>query len=280
MSRLGSEHIRQGCAQVPRLLHSSGRRDVGRVLTDDGGGGGEATTLSSGSARRSEDVAGLLGPAYTVHPCSRTADDSIGAVLACRGEADVVAEVDQRRGPSSLPWCATLLLSCSTPLGPVLVAHHKPSWQLGAEVEREEQALTAGRALEHHVDEGGHVVVLGDFDATPDAASMQFWRGRRSLDGMSACYQDAWKTVHAQDPGDTSSARKPLVRAGEVATAVSRRIDHVLVRSGDHGPTLQVRDCRLVLDQPVEGVWASDHFGVLADRSLPDHPPGSWSSDR
>jgi hypothetical protein len=49
-----------------------------------------------------------------------------------------------------------------------------------------------------------------------------------------------------------------------------------MVRSGVHGPTLQVADCRLAFDQPVDGVWASDHFGVVADLVAPGHPPGAW----
>jgi hypothetical protein len=65
------------------------------------------------------------------------------------------------------------------------------------------------------------------------------------------------------------------VQAGEVATAVGRRIDSVLVRSGAHGPTLQVTYCARVLDEPVGGVRAGDHVGVVADLALPDHPPRS-----
>jgi endonuclease/exonuclease/phosphatase family metal-dependent hydrolase len=57
-----------------------------------------------------------------------------------------------------------------------------------------------------------------------------------------------------------------------------RRIDYLLVRCGDHGPTLPIADCRRVFDQPVEGVWASDHFGVVADLELPRRPPGAWGS--
>jgi endonuclease/exonuclease/phosphatase family metal-dependent hydrolase len=97
------------------------------------------------------------------------------------------------------------------------------------------------------------------------------------VDGVSVGYQDAWETVRPVEPGFTFSADNPLVRAGEVATAVSRRIDYVLVRSGVHGPTLQVRSCDRILDRPVDGVWASDHFGVVADLAIPDHAPGSWS---
>ncbi|MFC4628297.1 hypothetical protein ACFO6V_08625 [Promicromonospora alba] len=50
---------------------------------------------------------------------------------------------------------------------------------------------------------------------------------------------------------------------------MSRKIDHVLVRSGLRGPTLGVADCRRVLDRPVDGVWASDHYGVVVDLVAP-----------
>jgi hypothetical protein len=38
---------------------------------------------------------------------------------------------------------------------------------------------------------------------------------------------------------------------------------------------LDVVGCSLVLAEPVGGVWASDHFGVLADLEPPAHPPGT-----
>jgi endonuclease/exonuclease/phosphatase family metal-dependent hydrolase len=222
----------------------------------------------------------LLGPGHTVTPFSRAADDGVGGVLATRAPHRVLEEIDQRCTPRAqdLPWCATLVVEVDTPVGRTLVAHHKPSWQFGYEVEREQQALAAARAVERLAGRADHAVILGDLDATPDAASTLFWRGRRSLDGTSVCFQDAWETVHPTDPGFTFDARNPLVRAGEVATAVSRRIDWVLVRSGVHGPTLQVRSCARVLDEPVGGVWASDHFGVVADLDLPASPPGSWDA--
>jgi endonuclease/exonuclease/phosphatase family metal-dependent hydrolase len=220
----------------------------------------------------------LLGPGYQVRGFTRAADDGVGAALATRGPHRVLEEIDQRRTPRSrdFPWCATLLVEVDTPVGRTLVAHHKPSWQFGYELEREQQALVAAQAIEDRAATVEHAIVLGDFDATPDAASVQFWRGRRSLDGVSVCYQDAWDTVRPGEPGFTFGAENPRVRAGEVATAVSRRIDYILIRSGIHGPTLRVDSCDRLLDRPVGGVWASDHYGVVADFAVPDHPPGSW----
>ena len=91
------------------------------------------------------------------------------------------------------------------PVGRLVVAHHKPNWPFPLKVERERQALRAASALERHA-ESGPAVVLGNFDATPDAASLSCWRGRRSLDGVSVCYQDAWETVRPDELGFTFSA--------------------------------------------------------------------------
>jgi endonuclease/exonuclease/phosphatase family metal-dependent hydrolase len=123
------------------------------------------------------------------------------------------------------------------------------------------------------------VVLLGDFDAGPDCASMRFWTGRQSLRGTSVRYEGAWEAVHPEEPGHTLSPSNALVRSGEVPLGRGRRIDHVLVRSGPHGPPLDVARCDLFLDRPVAGVWASDHFGVLADLVRPPHPPGIWGAD-
>ena len=225
-----------------------------------------------------ETLAALLGEDHHLTHFSRPSEDGVAGTLATRWPHQVVQGIDLRirdRSLPTLPWCAATIVELDSPVGPMIVAHHKPSWPFPFELEREEQAVLVARALEDHVGERDlHAVVLGDFDATPDSASLQFWRGRRPSLGMSVCYQDAWECAHPDEAGFTFELRNPLVLEGEVATAVSRRIDHILVRSGLHGPTLQVADCRRVLDEPVNGVWASDHFGVVADLVLPERPPG------
>jgi len=221
-------------------------------------------------------VKALVGDDYEIHPFSQSSDDGVAGVLAVRGSSRLVEELDQRspERDGNLPWAATLLVECETAVGRVLAVHHKPSWQFPWESDRERQALAAAVRVEQVADDYDHVVVLGDFDATPDAASMQFWRGRRSMDGTSVCFQDAWETAHPHDPGHTFVAANPLVSAGEVRTAVDRRIDYVLVRSGLHGATLRVARCELLHDSPVDDVWASDHFGVVADLTDPGRPEG------
>jgi endonuclease/exonuclease/phosphatase family metal-dependent hydrolase len=49
---------------------------------------------------------------------------------------------------------------------------------------------------------------------------------------------------------------------------VPRRIDYIFVRYDDRGPSLVIERCERAFDAPVGGVWASDHFGVVADLAL------------
>ena len=157
------------------------------------------------------------------------------------------------------------------PTGTLLFANHLPNWQLTHEHERELQTLIVGRTIEEIVERRGprHVVLVGDLDATPDAASVRFWRGRQSLGGLSVCYRDAWGSTHPGEPGHTFTAENPLVTAEnwDWELELGRRIDHIFVRCSAHGPTLNIRACERVFDEPVDGVWGSDHFGMIADLS-------------
>lgn len=154
------------------------------------------------------------------------------------------------------------------PSGPLLFVHYLPSWQLHFEHERELQAVVAARFVEECLaGRDLHVVMAGDLDADPAAASVRFWTGRQSLDDTSVCYRDAWESAHPDEPGHTFTPDNPLVAYWDWPF---RRIDYVFVRCGAHGgPTLAVTACARIFDRPVGGVWASDHFGLAADLAVP-----------
>jgi hypothetical protein len=74
-------------------------------------------------------------------------------------------------------------------------------------------------------------------------------------------------------PATPSPPDNPLVADGTWPLERGRRIDYVLVRCRDHGPSLDITACALVFDQPVGGVWASGHFGVVADLTVAPPEP-------
>ena len=219
-----------------------------------------------------DQVTDLLGPGVHVHHQAGREADGSGLSIACRWPLREVREETLHvitRGDPGRIAVAEILAPGS--LGLLLLAHHNASWQLGREHERELQAVAAARLVEEVAGrrEVNHVVLAGDFNAAPDSAGMRFWRGLQSLGGTSVCYRDAWESAHPGDPGHTFTPHNPLVTGGEWPLELGRRIDYVMVRCGDYGPTLDVTSCERIFDEPVNGVWGSDHFGVVADFGAP-----------
>lgn len=223
-----------------------------------------------------DQVADLLGADYHVaHSRAREADGQ-GIAIASRWPLGAVRELDLNATPRTGDFACTTLLAEITapdPIGPLLLVNHFPDHRPDHERGRELQAVAAARAVEALVERRlRHVVLAGDFDAEPDAASMRFVAGRQSLEGASVCYRNAWDSAHPGAPGHTFAARNPLV-AAENWDWPFRRIDHILVRCGPHGgPTLAIAACALAFAEPVDGIWASDHFAIVADLTVPRRP--------
>lgn len=226
-----------------------------------------------------DQVVDLLGADYHVaHQRDRELGDGSdveagqGHSLGSRWPLGVVRELDLHVTPRTDGFACGVLAAevvAPDPIGPVLFVYHNPSWNLAYAHERELQAVAAARFIEEIVGQRElHVVLAADLDADPASSTARFWTGRQALDGMSVCYRDAWESKHPGEPGHTFGVpENPL---GVDWDWPYRRIDYIFVRCGEHGgPTLAITACERIFDQPVDGIWASDHFGVMADLDLP-----------
>jgi endonuclease/exonuclease/phosphatase family metal-dependent hydrolase len=212
-----------------------------------------------------DQVADITDGFHVVHQKNRTPDGA-GISIASRLPVRAAHEMDLHIAPRPRDFPAGALLVELDASQPMLFVNHMPSWQVDQENERERQTVMVARQIAELGLE--HVVVAGDMDADPAATSIRFWTGRASLDGVSVCYRDAWAAMHPDERGDTFTPREnPLVADPDWPFG---RIDYVFVRCGVHGgPTMRIKRCERFLDRPVDGVWASDHFGVFADLDFP-----------
>ena len=231
-----------------------------------------------------DQAADLLGADFTIVDLPGGDPTNGGECLAARWPIVRVHVLDQPLHVESArpsPRAAAVAVEISGPdsIGALLVVHHKGTYELNHEHVREQQALATARFVEDLLRDRPDLpaVLLGDFNAAPNAASIRFLTGRQSLHGFSVRYEDAWPAIHRDEPGHTFEPRNPLVRAGQMPLERGRRIDYIMTRSGAHGPLLDVGDCRLIFTEPVNGVWASDHYGILADFQRPEHRPGQWA---
>ncbi len=150
-----------------------------------------------------------------------------------------------------------------TPAGTLPFFTTHLSWKLDHGWVRERQVISVAEMVAELV-AGAALppIVVGDLNADPDATEIRFLCGLASLAGRSVYFQDAWRVAGDGGPGFTWDNRNPYAAAG---FEPDRRIDYVLVGSPDRLGRGRIEAARLAFTEPSGDVFASDHFGLLAE---------------
>lgn len=158
--------------------------------------------------------------------------------------------------------CA-LAAHIDAPFGRVPVVCTHLNWKLHHGVIRERQVVAvAALAEEWTRGTAFPPLILGDLNADPDATEVRFLCGLTSLEGRSTYFQDAWRIRGGGTPGFTWDNRNPYAA---MAHEPDRRLDYILVGLPEFTPRGSIAAVALAFTDPVDGIWASDHFGVVAD---------------
>ena len=104
-------------------------------------------------------------------------------------------------------------------------------------------------------------VVVGDFNAEPDSDEIRYMRGLTGLGGPCVYFADSFGVAGDGTPGATFSKRNPFA---EPLREPERRIDYIFVRGPDDSQRGEPRDARVCFDEPYDGTFPTDHFGVIA----------------
>lgn len=111
--------------------------------------------------------------------------------------------------------------------------------------------------------DGFPAVLVGDMNAEPDSDEMRYMRGLTNLGGGRRVYfQDAFALAGDGSSGITYSQRNPFA---STLREPDRRIDYVFVQGRDERHRGEPIDAAVCFDQPVDGTFPSDHFGVVAN---------------
>ena len=157
-----------------------------------------------------------------------------------------------------------------TPWGELPVFNTHLSWELHKSKERIEQV----RLLVDYVFEHAPLskkllppVVMGDFNAEPGSDEIRYMKGLATIEGRSVYFADAWEYGAARDasPGYTFD-RKNAHAA--LAHEPPRRIDYIFVRGPDRKYRGEPLSTELAFCDERDGVWPSDHFGLVTDLAM------------
>ncbi len=117
-------------------------------------------------------------------------------------------------------------------------------------------------------------ILMGDFNARPDADEMRWMRGLTTLGGKRTVYQDAWERLHPDQPGWTWAAANRYTQRLRFLQP-DRRLDYIYVTPERRDGRGIIEECRIVMDQPSpDGHFASDHYGVYAEIRVESDGPG------
>lgn len=177
--------------------------------------------------------------------------------------------------------------------------HGTPTWRhvLLAEIRRPESLggpfFVAGTHLEHGLDRSATrdaqtsalavalsevagpperrrdlppVVLGGDLNAVPWSDEIRRLTGATTPAVTGFVLVDAWEAAGGEGSGHTWSDTNPRVPARAVYP--NRRLDYVMVSWPRARGVGHVDACFLAATEPIDGVWASDHFAVCAELDL------------
>lgn len=186
----------------------------------------------------------------------------VGNAVASRWPIRAREEL-QLPGTGDFETRTALSVEVTAPFGPVSFTVTHLNWRLDHGWVREQQAQAVCElALRHAPKRGFPPLLVGDFNAEPDATEIRYVTGLHALEGRSVCLLDAWARAGDGTPGFTWSNTNAWAR---LEREPDRRIDYVFAGLPRRDGLGELLGCRVVCNDEVDGVWPSDHFGVYAE---------------
>lgn len=148
------------------------------------------------------------------------------------------------------------------PHGPVQVFATHLNWRFDHGGIRQRQVIEIARFVASKRPRSYPPIVCGDFNAEPMSDEIRMMTGQAACPIEGVVFRDAWNVAGDASEGYTWDNKN---RFAQAEFEPSRRIDYVFVGEAMARGAGHVVECRLAGNEPVEGLWPSDHFAVVAE---------------
>ncbi len=155
-----------------------------------------------------------------------------------------------------------LYAAVTGPRGSLPIFSTHLTWQLEYSHIRQRQMAELARFVDRLRPWSFPPIVCGDFNAEPMSEEMRMLTGLTTCPVEGMVFHDAWKVAGQGSSGMTWDNANPYAK---VDFEPDRRIDYILVGRPQARGAGHVVDCRVAGNEPVDGVWPSDHHAVLGD---------------
>jgi endonuclease/exonuclease/phosphatase family metal-dependent hydrolase len=149
------------------------------------------------------------------------------------------------------------------PRGPIQVFCAHLSWRDDHSAVRQLQVAAICQFVREMRPRPFPAVLCGDLNADPASDEIRMLTGRAAVAVPGVVFRDAWELGgrRDRDPGLTTANANPFMAAN---LDVEKRIDYIMVGQPKLGGVGHVTAIELIGNAPIEGIWPSDHSGVVA----------------
>jgi endonuclease/exonuclease/phosphatase family metal-dependent hydrolase len=145
------------------------------------------------------------------------------------------------------------------PRGPVNVFCTHLNWRYEQSHIRQVQVREVAEFVQANATGKMPPLLCGDFNAEPMSEEIRMLTGLTTVAAKGLAFHDAW-SVAGKGTGLTWDNRNPFVAA---EFEPDRRIDYIFAGHPKARGRGHMTEARIIGDAPVEGVWPSDHFGLV-----------------
>jgi endonuclease/exonuclease/phosphatase family metal-dependent hydrolase len=208
-----------------------------------------------------EALADTLGYEYVFAAGFDDGDASFGNAILSRWP---IAASDSRplpTTPSTDEFRVALKAEVDGPRGRFEVYTTHLNWRYDESHVRQAQVRTLAEFVAESKGRSFPPIVCGDFNAEPDSDEIRMLTGRAAVPVERLVLVDAWD-VAGDGAGFTWSNDNPFAARDLEA---DRRIDYVLLGWRKARGAGHVVDARVAAIDPIDGVYPSDHYAVVAE---------------
>lgn len=148
--------------------------------------------------------------------------------------------------------------------GPLPVFTTHLNWRPDQGAVRERQVGDVAEFIQVERSPDRPILLCGDFNATSDSEEIAMLTGSSARAVEDLILEDAWAVAGDGGAGITFDEANPHTIA---ELSPGRRIDYVFLGRPE-GEACRIADCRIAGDGPVDGVWPSDHYAVVAELAV------------
>ncbi len=207
------------------------------------------------------EIAAKLGFHYVYENCMDVGDTGFGNAILSRWPITTSDQVTLYGAEQTGETRVAIYAEIDGPRGKIPMFTTHLNWKFDQSHIRQKQVADIARFIDSKPSSKFPPVLCGDFNADPDSQEIRMLNGLATGPVEGLVFHDAWACVGDSSGGMTWDNTNTYVA---MEFEPDRRIDYILVGLPAAKGAGHIVDSTVVGNKPVNNIYPSDHFAVLA----------------